>query len=120
MAFEGLSRMTKVEVVAAGQDVPLLQEVFKAAGAIGYTSMATVSGFGHHGFHQGRLAFNERDAQVLVLTVLPEEGAPALVAGVQRFLADRPGVMFVSGVYVSRPAYFRRPDPVGGSGGESD
>jgi nitrogen regulatory protein PII len=107
MELEGLSRMTRVEVVTTGQDVPLLQQVFKSAGAVGYTAMSSVSGFGHHGLHQGRLAFNERDTQVLLFTVLPEEAAPALVAGVRRWLADRPGVMFVSEVYVSRPEYFR-------------
>ena len=61
--------MTKVEGVAATQDVQLLREVFRASGAIGYRSVVTVSGLAHHGFHQGRIAFNERDAQVLVLTV---------------------------------------------------
>lgn len=107
MRIEGLSHMIRVEVVTSGQDVPLLQEVFKSAGAVGYTAMSTISGLGHHGLHHGRLAFNERDTQVLLFTVLAQEGAPALVAGVQRWLLDRPGVMFVSEVYVSRPEYFR-------------
>ena len=107
MELEGLTRMTRVEVVTTGQDVPLLQRVFQSAGAVGYTAMSSVSGLGHHGFHHGRLAFNEKDSQVLLFTVLREEAAPALVAGVRRWLADRPGVMFVSEVYVSRPEYFQ-------------
>ena len=101
MQIDGLTRMTRVEVVTSGQDVPLLQQVFRSAGATGYT------GLGHHGVHQGRLAFNERDTQVLLFTVLPEEAAPDLVSGVRRWLAERPGVMLVSEVYVSRPGYFR-------------
>lgn len=107
MQLEGLSRMTRVEVVTTGQNVPLLQEVFKSAGAVGYTAMSSVSGLGHHGVHPGRLAFNERDSQVLIFTVLTEEAAPDLVAAVRHWLSDRPGVMFVSEVYVSRPEYFR-------------
>ena len=107
MQIDGLTRMTRVEVVTSGQDVPLLQQVFRSAGATGYTAMQSVSGLGHHGVHQGRLAFNERDTQVLLFTVLPEAAAPDLVSGVRRWLAERPGVMLVSEVYVSRPGYFR-------------
>jgi nitrogen regulatory protein PII len=99
--------MTRVEVVTTGQNLPMLHEVFKAAGAVGYTAVSSVSGVGHHGFHPGRLAFNDRDTQVLIFTVLAEEAAPALIAAVRDWLADRPGVMFVSEVYVSRPEYFR-------------
>ncbi len=107
MQLEGLSRMTRVEVVTTGQNVALLQGVFKSAGAVGYTAMSSVWGLGHHGVHPGRLAFNERDTQVLIFTVLAEEAAPDLVSAVRHWLSDRPGVMFVSEVYVSRPEYFR-------------
>lgn len=99
--------MTMIEVVVAGDDLPALREVFTAAGATGYTGIANVSGVGHHGFHQGRLAFNARDALTLVITVLSDDRADAVLVGVQALLADRPGVMFVSGTYVSRPEYFR-------------
>ncbi len=107
MTRQNLTPMTKVEVVVTGDDLPALREVFAAAGATGYTSVANVSGVGHHGFHQGRLAFNERDALTLVITVVPDDRADAVLAGVQHLLADRPGVMFVSDTNVSRPEYFR-------------
>lgn len=107
MTRQSLTPMTKVEVVISGLHLPALREVFTAAGATGYTSVANVSGVGHHGFHQGRLAFNERDALTLVMTVVPEDRADAVLAGVQRLLADLPGVMFVSDTHVSRPEYFR-------------
>lgn len=103
----GLTPMTKIEVVVAGEDLPALRDVFTTAGATGYTSIANVSGVGHHGFHQGRLAFNTRDALTLVITVVPDESADTVLAGVQHLLADRLGVMFVSDTYVSRPEYFR-------------
>lgn len=107
MTRQSLTPMTKVEVVITGDDLPALREVLTAAGATGYTSVANVSGVGHHGFHQGRLAFNERDALTLVIAVVPDDRADAVLAGVRHLLADRPGVMFVSDTNVSRPEYFR-------------
>jgi hypothetical protein len=40
------------------------------------------------------------------MTVVPPALLEALVAGIQELLANRPGVMFVSETYVSRPHYF--------------
>jgi nitrogen regulatory protein PII len=99
--------MTKVEVVVAGEDVAAVRGVFEAAQATGWTSLSNVSGLGHGGLHQGRLLFNERDALTMLITVVPDERADALVAGLRELLGDRSGVMFVSETYVSRPEYFR-------------
>jgi len=107
MSRPGLARMTKVEVVVAGDDVPAVQGVFEAAHATGWTSVSNVSGLGHGGLHQGRLLFNERAALSLLITVVPDERADALIAGLRELLSDRSGVMFVSETYVSRPEYFR-------------
>ncbi len=107
MSRPGLSRMTKVEVVVSGSDVPAVQRVLEAAHATGWTSVSNVSGLGHGGLHQGRLLFNDRAALSLLLTVVPDERADALIAGLRELLQDRSGVMFVSETYVSRPEYFR-------------
>jgi nitrogen regulatory protein PII len=107
MSRPELTRMTKVEVVVAGEDVPAVRGVFEAAQATGWTSLSNVSGLGHGGLHQGRLLFNERDALSMLITVVPDERADALVAGLRELLGDRSGVMFVSETYVSRPEYFR-------------
>ena len=107
MSREGLTRMTKVEVVVGGDDVQTVQAVFEAARATGWTSVSNVSGLGHGGLHQGGLLFNERDALSLLITVVPDERADALIAGLRELLTDRSGVMFVSDTYVSRPEYFR-------------
>ncbi len=107
MSRDGLTRMTKVEVVVAGDDVPTVREVFAAADATGWTSVSNVSGLGHGGLHQGSLLFNERAALSLLITVVPDERAEALIAGLRELLEDRSGVMFVSDTYVSRPEYFR-------------
>ncbi len=107
MQLEVLSRMTRAKVVTTGKDVPLLQEVFTSAGAVANAAMASASGLGHHGFRHGRLTLDERDIQLLLFTVLAEAAAPAPVAGVRRWLLDRPGGMCVSEVGVSYPEYSR-------------
>jgi nitrogen regulatory protein PII len=104
---EGLTKMTKVEVVVAGTEVPAVRELCRSAGATGWTSLSGVSGLGHHGLHQGRLLFNEHDTLELLITVVPDERADALLAGLRELLEEASGVMFVSDTWVSRPEHFR-------------
>lgn len=106
MSVEGLTKMTKIEVVVAGEHAPAVREQFRSAGATGFTSVSGVSGLGHHGYHQGRLLFNAQAALELLITVVPETRSGALIAGLRRLLDDSPGVMFVTDAYVSRPEYF--------------
>ncbi len=107
MSRAGLAPMTKVEVVVSGEDAGTVHQVFAAAQATGWTSVSNVSGLGHGGLHQGALLFNERDALSLLITVVPDDRAEALITGLRELLGDRSGVMFVSETYVSRPEYFR-------------
>ena len=107
MSREGLTAMTKVEVVVAGADVPVVRGLLESAQVAGWTSVSNVSGLGHGGLHQGGLLFNQRDTLSLLITVVPDDKAGAVVAGLRELLADRSGVMFVSDTYVSRPEYFR-------------
>ena len=106
MSRDGLTPMTKIEVVVNGDDVAPVGEVLTTCGATGYTVLSGVSGLGHHGFHQGRLHFNDRDALRMVLTVVPDERSDAVIGALRAFLEDRPGVLFVSDTYVSRQEYF--------------
>jgi len=107
MSRDGLTKMTKIEVVVRGADVTGVRELIQAAGATGYTSVSGVSGLGHHGYHQGRLLFNEQDALALVITVVSDDAVEPLLAGLRPLLTERSGVMFVTDTYVSRPEYFR-------------
>ena len=107
MEHADLTRMTKVEVVISSRGAAAVRDLFRAIGATGYTSVSGVSGLGHHGFHQGRLLFNERDALELLITVVPEERADSLIDGLRPLLEASSGVMFVTETYVSRPEYFR-------------
>jgi nitrogen regulatory protein PII len=102
----GLTTMTKVEVVVNGEDAPAVEAIFAEAGASGFTAISNVSGLGHGGYHQGRLAFNDRNALALLMVVLPDEAASELLEGLRALLRSRPGVLVVSEVGVSRPDYF--------------
>lgn len=101
-----LHPMTKVEVVVEGRDGDLVRTIFDRVGVTGFTMLGNVSGVGHHGFHAGRLAFNDRDGLVMFITVTPEHRTDDLVGRLRELLENRPGVMFVSETRVSRPAYF--------------
>lgn len=104
--FPELTKMAKFEVVIAGDDEAAVRELFLGAGASGYTAVTGVSGFGHHGQHQGRLLFNDRSSLSMLITVVPIERAPSLISGIRRLLDGRLGVFFVTETYVSRPDYF--------------
>jgi nitrogen regulatory protein PII len=107
MSREDLTRMTKVEVVVRGADAPMVSNLLTGTGVTGYTSLSGVSGFGHHGYHQGRLLFNDTDTLALLIVVMTDERADAVIAGLRELFEDRSGVMFVSDTYVSRPDYFQ-------------
>jgi nitrogen regulatory protein PII len=101
-----LTKMTKIEVVVSGSDAPAVRELIQSVGATGFTSLSGVSGLGHNGYHQGRLLFNQQAALELLITVVPEDKAEALMAGLRPLLDASSGVMFVTETFVSRPDYF--------------
>lgn len=106
MTREGLTKMTKVELVVRGADARSARELLSTSGASGYTAVSNVSGLGHHGYHEGRLLFNDEAVLDLLIAVVPEDRSDTLISALRVFLSDRPGVMFVSETFVSRPEYF--------------
>ena len=106
MTAPELTKMTEVEVVVSGSDAPAVRELIQSIGATGYTSLSGVSGLGHHGYHQGRLLFNQQAALELIITVVPQPRIEALLAGLRPLLDASSGVMFVTETFVSRPDYF--------------
>ena len=105
-SIPALTKMTKVEVVVSGGDAAAVRELIQSVGATGFTSLSGVSGLGHNGYHQGRLLFNQQATLELIITVVPEGKAEALMAGLRPLLDASSGVMFVTETYVSRPDYF--------------
>jgi nitrogen regulatory protein PII len=106
MTAPTLTKMIKVEVVVAGSDARAVRDLIQSVGATGFTSLSGVSGLGHHGYHQGRLLFNQQATLELLITVVPEDKVDALLAGLRPLLDASSGVMFVTETYVSRPDYF--------------
>ncbi|QEN13802.1 P-II family nitrogen regulator [Mycolicibacterium sp. ELW1] len=106
MTTSALTKMIKVEVVVPGSDAAAVRDLIQSVGATGYTSVSGVSGLGHHGYRQGKLLFNQQAALELLITVVPDGKADALLAGLRSLLDASPGVMFVTETYVSRPEYF--------------
>jgi len=109
--WPGFTPMARIEVVIDGEHVPTVRDLLLEGGATGYTALHGVSGFGHHGQHEGRLLFNDRNSLSLLISVVPLEMAEAVVAGVRRLLDGQHGVVFISETNVSRPEYFRPADP---------
>ena len=107
MNRDQLTRMTKIEVVVSGVDAPAVHDLFRTAGATGWTSLSGVSGLGHHGHHQGRLLFNQQATLEMLITVVPDDQADTVLAGLRPLLEETAGVMFITDTYVSRPEYFR-------------
>jgi PII-like signaling protein len=66
-----------------------------------------VSGFGHHGPHEGRLLFNDRNSLSMIISVVAPDRVEAVVAGIRQLLDEYHGVVFVSETHVSRPDYFQ-------------
>jgi hypothetical protein len=61
-----------------------------------------VTGRGEHGFHEGRLLFNDRDSLVLFFAVAGEETIQSIVDGLTPLFEKSSGVMFVSETSVVR------------------
>lgn len=106
MSRDQLTKMTKLEVVVSGSDAAAVRELYRTAGATGFTSLSGVSGLGHHGYRQGRLLFNQQATLELLITVVPDDRVDALLAGLRPLLDASSGVLFVTDTWVSRPEYF--------------
>jgi nitrogen regulatory protein PII len=105
MLADRLTAMKKLEIVVLGEYVGDVRELL-AEHVSGYTQIAPVSGRGHHGYHEGRLLFNDRSAQAMIVTVVRPEVLDPLLEGLLPVLERRSGVVWVTDVAVSRPAYF--------------
>ncbi|MBX9702991.1 MAG: hypothetical protein K2X39_02440, partial [Silvanigrellaceae bacterium] len=72
----------------------------------GFTLLRNISGKGHHGFHEGKLLFNDKAALVMFIAVAPEEAIATIALGMKTLFQKNSGVMFVSDVAVARLDYF--------------
>jgi nitrogen regulatory protein PII len=103
MLADSLSVMKKLEIVIPGEHVGDVRELL-ADYVSGYTQISPVSGSGHHGYHEGRLLFNDVSAQTMIVTII--HALEPLLEGLLPLLDRRSGVAWVSDVSVVRAAYF--------------
>lgn len=105
MLDDRLTAMKKLEIVVPGEHVADVRAVL-ADHVSGFTQIAPVSGLGHHGFHEGRLLFNDTAAQAMIVTVIRPDNLQPVLDGLLPLLESRSGVVWISDVKVSRAAYF--------------
>lgn len=101
-----LHPMKKIEVIVSGEHEQLIATMMNEANLPGFTLIRNISGKGHHGFHEGKLLFNDKAALVMFIVVAPEEAIETVALGMKTLFQKNSGVMFVSDVAVARIDYF--------------
>lgn len=103
-----LHRVKKVEIIVRGEKAGFIRELLERSGVTGYTLIRDIAGMGHHGFHEGRLLFNDSASLVMIVAVAPTAAIERIAGGLKPLLRKSSGVMFVSDVQVLRLDYFTR------------
>ena len=98
--------MKEIRVIVAGEHRAFVTDLFDKVNATGYTIIGNVSGKGHHGVREAHFMFTEQESLVMIMTVVPEEKAEPILAGLRPLFDRYSGVMFVGDVAVSRREYF--------------
>lgn len=101
-----LTPMKMLQVVVPGERFATIKELLGRAQVSGYTVIPNVSGMGHHGYHEGRLLFNELSSQFMIVAVVAEDRVESIVAALEELFAQSSGVVFVTDCGVRRYGYF--------------
>lgn len=101
----------KIEIIILGEYEQMVAKFLIDAGVSGYTLIPHVSGYGHKGFHQGNLLFNDKTAQVMFIAVADEKAIQKVAHKMRDIFQENAGVMFISDVYVHRLNYFQSETP---------
>ncbi|MGF1607688.1 MAG: DUF190 domain-containing protein [Rhodothalassiaceae bacterium] len=101
-----LHKLKKIEVIVKGDRQPFIRDLFSEAGITGYTLIKDVSGLGHHGFHEGRLLFNDQASLVMFMAVATPRAINKVVAGLKPLFEKSSGIMVLSDVEVVRLEHF--------------
>ena len=68
-----LHPMKKIEIIVKGDQAQFVRDLMERTGITGYTMIRDVAGMGHHGFHEGKLLFNDTSSLVVYVAVAPED-----------------------------------------------
>lgn len=101
-----LHPMKKIEIIVAGEHEHIISSMMEEASVTGFTLIRNISGKGHHGFHEGKMMFNDKASLVLFIAVASEEVIATIALGMKTLFQNESGVMFVSDVSVARMDYF--------------
>ncbi|WBV62948.1 DUF190 domain-containing protein [Legionella pneumophila 130b] len=101
-----LHPMKKIEVIVSGDNENMVATMMEKANISGFTLLRNVSGKGHHGFHEGKILFNDKASFVMFIAVAPEEAIAKIALGMKTLFQKNSGVLFVSDVSVARVDYF--------------
>ena len=97
-----LHPLKKVEIIVRGEKEDFVRDLLDDVGVSGYTIHREVAGRGEHGFHEGRLLFNDRTGLVMFFAVGQESVIQTIVDGLTPLFEKSSGVMFVSDTQVVR------------------
>jgi len=105
--------LKKIEIVVPGEREGFVRDLLDRAGATGYTLIRDIAGMGHHGFHEGRLLFNDRASLIMIMAVGTEETIHKVASGLRPLFEKSSGVMFISDTRVVRLEHFVRAEEAG-------
>jgi nitrogen regulatory protein PII len=97
-----LHPLKKIEIIVRGEKEKFVQDLLDECGATGYTIHRDIAGRGSHGFHEGRLLFNDRAGLVMFFAVGDDEMIDRVMDGLTPLFEKSSGVMFVSNTHVVR------------------
>lgn len=92
----------KIEVIVKGEKQDFVRDLLQQSGASGFTLIRDIAGMGHHGFHEGRLLFNDQSSLVMFVAVAGPEVIEKVAAGLVPLFEKNSGVMFISDAQVAR------------------
>lgn len=92
----------KIEIIVKGEKQDFVQDLLQQSGATGFTLIRDIAGMGHHGFHEGRLLFNDQSSLVMFVAVAGTDVIKKVAAGLVPVFENSSGVMFVSDAKVAR------------------
>jgi nitrogen regulatory protein PII len=98
--------LKKIEIILPGERQAFVRELLERSGCTGWTLFRDVAGQGHHGFHEGRLLWNDQASIVMFMAVGSEAVIRKVAAGLKPLFTKGSGVMFVSDTHVVRLEHF--------------
>ena len=99
-------QLKKIEIIVRGERQGFVRDLLAGAGLSGWTLIRDVAGQGHHGFHEGRLLWNDQASVVMFMAVGTEAAIRRVAAGLKPVFEKGSGVMFISDTHVVRLEHF--------------